>query len=142
MPSNVKFKVMNNLLNPRMVIQIMHQLPKFIATAGPKTPPEVQRAGRAAFRDSAMLQVLLDQWASCDGAWTESEFYIQVKMKKKNRTFGSRRWMCKHEIVAKFGSVSVASEIIMAKTMDPEVAKTHVRANPDLHGQDSEDPCK
>ena len=48
--------------------------------------------------------------------------------------------MCKAEIVAKFGSAEVAQQIIDAKITDPEVAKTHVRANKDLHGKDTDDP--
>eukprot|EP00435_Cladocopium_sp_Y103_P071164 s317_g36.t2 len=52
-----------------------------------KTPPEVRRAGRAAFRDQGMLQV--------------------------------------------------ADQIINAKAMDAEVSKSHIRANPDLHGLDT-----
>lgn len=50
--------------------------------------------------------------------------------------------MCKSEIVAKFGSHTVAEQIISAKTSDAEVAKSHVRPNPDLHGLDTEDPRK
>ena len=86
-----------------------------------------------------MLQVLLEQWTSCAGVWTESEFYIQVKEKHKNRSYGSRRWMTRMEIVAKFGSTQVADQIISAKTLDAEVSQTHVRANPDLHGLDTPD---
>lgn len=82
--------------------------------------------------------VLMDQWPSCEGAWSESELYLQVNMKKKTWTFGSRRWMCKSEIEAKFGSATVAQQMIQAKTIDPKVAKSHVGANPDLHGQDSD----
>ncbi|CAL1166684.1 unnamed protein product [Cladocopium goreaui] len=92
----------------------------------PRTPPEVRRAGRAAFRDSGMLQVLLEQWTSCAGVWTESEFYIQVKEKRKNRSYGSRRWMTRMEIVAKFGSTQVADQIISAKTLDAEETRQYL----------------
>ena len=47
--------------------------------------------------------------------------------------------MCKSEIEAKFGSKEVAQQIIAAKSSDPEIAQSHIRANPDLHGLDSED---
>lgn len=53
---------------------------------------------------------------------------------------GSRRWMCKAELLAKFGSQDVVNQLIQAKTLDPEIAATHVRANPDLHGMDTDDP--
>lgn len=86
-----------------------------------------------------MLQVLLEQWTSCAGIWTESEFYIQVKEKRKNRSYGSRRWMTRTEIIAKFGSTEVADQIITAKKDDAEVSQTHIRANPDLHGLDTPD---
>ena len=106
---------------------------------GPRTPPEVQRAGRAAFRNVPMLQVLQEQWTACSGVWTESAFYLEVKQKRRNRTYGSRRWMCRSELASKFGSLEVAQQIIDAKMADPEARVSQIRANPDLHGLDTDD---
>jgi len=87
-----------------------------------------------------MLQILLEQWTSCNGQWAQSEFFLQIKQKRRNRTIGSRRWMCKAELLSKFGSQDVVNQLIQAKTLDAEIAATHVRANPDLHGMDTDDP--
>eukprot|EP00435_Cladocopium_sp_Y103_P044854 s545_g12.t1 len=105
----------------------------------PFTPLEIQRAGRNAKRDSAKLQILLEQWASADGIWTQTEFYLQIKQKRKNRQYGSRRWLTRSELITKFGSITIADQIISAKVHDAEAAKTQIRAHPDLHGQDTED---
>ena len=107
--------------------------------AGPFTPLEIQRAGRHAKHNSAKLQVLLEQWAAADGIWTQSDFYLQIKQKKKNRQYGSRVWLTRGELVQKYGSTAIAEQIIAAKVHDEEVARTQVRSHPDMHGQDSED---
>ena len=63
---------------------------------------------------------------------------ISLKQKKRNRTYGCRRWMTKSEIIQKFGDVEIAEQMIAAK-MDDAVKADQVRANPDLHGKDTED---
>ena len=110
---------------------------------GPSTPLEIQRAGRNAFRDSAKLQVLLEQWASASGVWRETEFYLSIKQKKRNRRYGCRTWLTRGEMVAKFGSTEIANQIIEAKELDSEAAKNQIRAHPDLHGKATKDstPC-
>ena len=104
---------------------------------------EIQRAGRNAFRDSAKLQVLLEQWASAQGVWRETEFFLSIKQKKRNRSYGCRTWMTRGELVAKFGSTDIADQIIEAKELDAEAAKSQIRAHPDLHGKATKDstPC-
>ena len=106
---------------------------------GRKTPPEIRRAGAAAYRDSEKLQMLLEQWTMAQGQWQQSDFYIQLKQKKRNRKFGCRKWLTRSEMLAKFGSATVADEIIAAKLHDENVEATQVRAHPDLHGRDTED---
>ena len=86
-----------------------------------------------------MLQVLMEQWASCNGCWAQSELLFQIRQKKKHRQFGCRRWLTRSELLGKFGSTDVADQIIQAKLCDDEASKTHVRANPDCHGIDSPD---
>lgn len=100
---------------------------------------EVRKAGRAAHNNSAMLQVLMEQWTGCGGVWAQSEFVLTVRQKKKHRTYGCRRWFCKSELAAKFGSDTVAQQIVDAKEADEEASKSQVRANPDLHGLDTPD---
>ncbi len=43
------------------------------------------------------------------------------------------------ELIAKYGSIEVADQIIAAKLLDPEVKASQVRANPDMNGQETED---
>ena len=109
----------------------------FSNNLGKKTPIEIRRAGAAAFRQSDQLQVLLEQWCACSGAWRESEFYFQVKQKTLSRKLGSRRWLTRGEIAAKYGSLEVANLIIEQKMSDPEICKQQVRCHPDLHGLDT-----
>ena len=106
---------------------------------GPKTPKEVQRAGRAAAHNSPMLQVLMEQWTACGGIWSESEMFLQMRQKRKNRSYGSRRWMCLAELAAKFGSQETALQIVAAKENDTDASKNQIRPNPDLHGVDTPD---
>ncbi len=104
---------------------------------GSKTPKEIRTAGAAAFRKSDQLQVLLEQWCACNGVWKESEFYYQVKQKKRSRKHGSRRWLTRGEIASKYGSSEVADLIIEQKLSDAEICKEQVRSHPDLHGVDT-----
>ena len=106
---------------------------------GPNTPLEIQRAGRNAFRCSPKLQVLMEQWASAQGVWTQSDFFLQIKEKKKNRRFGCRVWLTRSEMTAKYGSTTIAQQIIEAKEIDKEASKTQIRAHPDMHGVQTED---
>ena len=99
----------------------------------------LQRAGRNAFRCSPKLQVLMEQWASAQGVWTQSDFFLQIKEKKKNRRFGCRVWLTRSEMTAKYGSTTIAQQIIEAKEIDKEASKTQIRAHPDMHGVQTED---
>lgn len=63
--------------------QIIKKIKKHALAAGPFTPLEIQRAGRHSKHNSAKLQVLLEQWAAADGIWTQSDFYLQIKQKKR-----------------------------------------------------------
>jgi len=83
---------------------------------------------------SAKLQILMEQWASCEGAWRHSEFFLQIRQKNRHRQFGSRRWMTKSELVAKYGSVAIATQIIEAKEHDADASVNQIRAHRDMHG--------
>lgn len=43
------------------------------------------------------------------------------------------------EMIAKYGSMEVADQIISAKLLDPEVRALQVRANPDMNGVETEE---
>ncbi|CAK9097567.1 unnamed protein product [Durusdinium trenchii] len=106
--------------------------------SSPKTPAEIRAAGASAFRDHNKLHLLLEQWSSCSGVWRQSDFWIQLKSKKRHRKIGCRRWVTKAELVGKLGSQQAAQEIIECKMMDPQVRSEQVRANPDCHGKETE----
>ena len=79
--------------------------------------------------------MLMEQWASCCGVWTQSDFFLQIKVKRRNRSFGGRRWLTRMELITKYGAEEIAEQIIEAKQHDAEASKNQVRAHPDLHGQ-------
>ena len=107
------------------------------AGSGKKTPVEVRRAGASAHRDSQKLGLLMEQWVACQGCWTSSEFYIELKRKTKHRSYGKRVWLTRSEMEAKYGSAEVAQHIISAKENDEEASKTQIRAHADMHGLDT-----
>ena len=107
---------------------------------GPKTPPEIRAAGAAAFRNSSKLQLLQEQWTQCSGIWSQSDFYIQLKSKRRNRKFGCRLWLTRAEMIIKLGSAEIADQIIEAKeSLEESARQEQVRANPNLHGKDTKD---
>lgn len=107
--------------------------------SGKKTPYEVRRAGASAFRNSDKLQLLLEQWTACQGAWRESQFYIKMQQKTKHRSVGARKWLTEGEMLAKCGDRKVVDAIIGAKLSDPEVRESHVRAHLDMNGVMTDD---
>ncbi|CAL1136681.1 unnamed protein product, partial [Cladocopium goreaui] len=104
-----------------------------------RTPIEVRRAGAAAKNDSPKLQMLQEQWASCKGIWSQSDFVIRLRQKTRQRQYGARRWMTRQELICKYSSCAIADKIIAAKQGDKEAKKTQIRSHPDLHGDDSDD---
>lgn len=93
------------------------------------------------FQGSESLQMLMEQWIACEGAWASSEFYFQCKKKSKLRHRGGRAWLTKSEIAKKYGSEAVAEAIIAAKEADPEARVSHIRTHPDMHGIDTPETC-
>ena len=107
---------------------------------GNKTPIEVRRAGLAAHRNTEALQVLLEQWLSCEGRWNESEFVKTVRAERHQRTKGRREWLTQKQLSVKLGSEDAAAKICEAKMHDPEASKSQVRTHRDMHGKDSAEP--
>lgn len=80
---------------------------------------------------SDRLQVLFEQYVTCGGHWAESSIYLQMKIERRLRKTGSRRWLTCHEIAIKYGSQDAAEKIVAAKEADAETAATHIRPHPD-----------
>ena len=83
---------------------------------------------------SEKLQVLFEQWISCDGHWTESSIYKQLKVTVRNRKTGARKWLTEAELTVKYGSARVAERIVQSKQNDAECSKTQIREHPDCPG--------
>ena len=75
----------------------------------------------------------MDEWLSCDGHWTESSLYKQLKHESRFRKLGRRKWLTLSGMSLKFGSTTGAERIRDHK-MRPELVKTQVRDNPDCPG--------
>ena len=104
---------------------------------GSKTPVEIRRAGASAFRKRDQMQILLEQWAACQGEWRASELYFSITQRKTNRKRGCRKWLTIGEITAKYGSTETAQAIVDAKLSDPTIYAEQVRVHPDMHGVDT-----
>ena len=84
------------------------------------------------------MAVLMESWFSADGVWTNSEFYLCLKSRHSNKKTGARRWLMRSQIEQKYRDAghpdpaTIAGEIIAMKESDPQLAKTHVKAHPDL----------
>ena len=83
---------------------------------------------------SEKLQVLFEQWMICDGHWSESTFYQQLKVSHLHRRRGARKWLTQSELAAKYNSINIAQKIVTAKLRDPELRKTQVRDHKDAPG--------
>lgn len=69
---------------------------------------------------SAKLAVLQEQWESCAGEWTKSSFYESIKSENRTRRQGSRRWMTRQQVRAKYGDNAVADLICDSKLKDEQ----------------------
>ena len=85
------------------------------------------------FLGSDKLQVLYEQWLSCDGHWTESAIYQQLKTSSRHRKKGARKWLTEAELALKYGSAVVAAKITLHKRSEPE-CKDQVREHKDCPG--------
>lgn len=70
----------------------------------------------------------------CDGHWTESTLYQQLKVSHKHRKKGGRKWLTESELAVKYGSARIAARIVQAKMNDPELRKNQVRDHLDAPG--------
>lgn len=100
----------------------------------------MRKAGVAAYRQTDKLQLLMEQWVACNGEWAASEFVKTVKLKRRNRKVGTRKWLTQSEIAQKYASGAIAQAICAAKMADEEVCKEQVRCHPDMNGVDRDEP--
>ena len=79
------------------------------------------------------LAMLMDEWLTCDGHWTESNLFKQLKHESRHRKLGRRKWLTFPEMCVKFGSNTIAERIRDHK-LRPDLVKTQTRDNPDCPG--------
>ncbi|CAE7383345.1 unnamed protein product, partial [Symbiodinium sp. KB8] len=77
------------------------------------------------------LEVLREQWESCAGKWKESQIYLSILQKSRERKMGRRVWMTRQMIVDKYKSESVADRIITNKLSNEDTKKSQTKAHPD-----------
>ena len=78
------------------------------------------------------LAILQEQWSECNGHWSESTFYKQLKQETRLRRKGCRRWLTHAELKLKYGDCDVAQSIVDQKELeDPEATGEQVRPHPD-----------
>lgn len=85
---------------------------------------------------------MFEQWASVDGIWRESAFFLTLTSEKRNKKRGARAWLTQSEIAQRYGSADVAQAIVDAKIADDKLRELHVRVHPDCpeplqHGEGS-----
>lgn len=94
-------------------------------------PDEIQKAHRASRYCSEKLQILVDEWASCQGRWKDSQLLERMRSRKSTSVHGARVWMTRAQVALKYGSQEVADEICNGKLNDPETKESHTKPHPD-----------
>ena len=85
----------------------------------------------ASLAGSEKLQILVDEWASCQGRWKDSQLLERMRARKSTSVHGARVWMTRAQVAQKYGSQEVADEICNGKLNDPETKETHTKPHPD-----------
>ena len=80
---------------------------------------------------SGKLQLLMEEWLTTGGDWSQSRLYIKMTIQRRERQHGARVWYTKHQLIVKFGSEHLADEIISSKMADPTTRETQVKCHPD-----------
>ena len=80
---------------------------------------------------SEKLQILYEQWLSCEGHWRESQILKELRTSTRHRRLGARKWLTVGELTQKYGSERVALKIKDAKESDPDMSVNQTRAHPD-----------
>lgn len=77
------------------------------------------------------LQILVDDWTACSGRWKDSKLVETIRARKSTSVHGSRVWMTRSQIAAKYGSQTVADEICDNKLADENTKETQTKEHPD-----------
>ena len=80
---------------------------------------------------SEKLQILVDEWASCQGNWKESRLLERMRARKSTSVHGARVWMTRAQVAQKYGNQEVADEICNGKLTDEETKATQTKPHPD-----------
>ena len=79
----------------------------------------------------AKLQILMDSWSECKGEWRKSALFLKMTSRSSSSSFGSRRWLTRNQLVAKYNDQSMADAICNGKLGDEELKNTHTKPHPD-----------
>ncbi len=78
------------------------------------------------------MQVLYENWLSADENWSKSKLVLSLQQSSKLSTFGCRKWFTRQDLIDKYKSPEIASEIIQEKlALEESVRNTVVRPHPD-----------
>lgn len=93
------------------------------------TPPKIIYTGA---QKKEKMQVLYENWLSADENWNKSKLAVSLQQSSKLSTFGCRKWFTRQDLIDKYKSSEIATEIIQEKlALEESVRKTVVRAHPD-----------
>ena len=75
---------------------------------------------------------MFEDWCESEEQWGKSKLVLQMRQVNTIGRRGSRKWMCRTELVQKYQSESIADEIISQKlSMDEKTRSLCVREHPD-----------
>ena len=76
--------------------------------------------------------MLYENWLSADENWSKSKLVLSLQQSSKQSTFGCRKWFTRQDLIDKYKSPEIASEIIQEKlALEESVRNTVVRPHPD-----------
>ena len=76
--------------------------------------------------------MLYENWLSADENWSKSKLVLSLQQSSKLSTFGCRKWFTRQDLIDKYKSPEIASEIIQEKlALEESVRNTVVRPHPD-----------
>lgn len=83
-------------------------------------------------RGTEKLALLQEQWESCRGKWSESQFLFQLKESSRTRKRGCRSWMTRAQVAQKYSDDwELANQICDDKLQDPHGEGKIWKKNPD-----------
>ena len=84
------------------------------------------------YQGTEKLALLQEQWESCKGDWSKSEFLVQLRESSATRKRGCRAWMTRAQVAAKYqNDWELANQICDDKKDDPHGEGKTWKRNPD-----------